>query len=70
MPPSSIVRVAAAVRPHYQLAAYGFAAAIPDRLNVTVGYDRGERIRADTNHLPITMRLAEPPEPCDWLQSA
>ena len=24
--------------------AYGFAAAIPDRLDVTVGYGRGERI--------------------------
>jgi hypothetical protein len=23
-----------------------------------------------TNDLPITMRLAEPPEPCEWLRSA
>jgi hypothetical protein len=31
---------------------------------------RGERHSPATNDLPITMRLAEPPEPCDWLQSA
>ena len=31
---------------------------------------RGERTSADTNDLPITMRLAEPPEPCEWLRSA
>jgi len=31
---------------------------------------RGERDSPATNDLPITMRLAEPPEPCEWLQSA
>ena len=31
---------------------------------------RGERDSPATNDLPITMRLAEPPEPCDWLRSA
>ena len=31
---------------------------------------RGERDSPATNDLPITMRLAEPPEPSDWLQSA
>jgi hypothetical protein len=31
---------------------------------------RGERDSPATNDLPITMRLAEPPEPSEWLQSA
>ena len=31
---------------------------------------RGERDSPETNDLPITMRLAEPPEPFDWLRSA
>ena len=31
---------------------------------------RGERDSPATNDLPITMRLAEPPEPCHWLQIA
>ena len=31
---------------------------------------RGERDSPATNDLPITMRLAEPPEPCEWLRSA
>ena len=33
--------------------AYGFAAAIPDRLDVTVGYGRGERSSAHTIQLSI-----------------
>ena len=49
--------------------ACGFAAAIPDRLDVTVGYGRGERESPATTDLPV-MRLAEPPEPCEWLRSA
>ncbi len=53
-----------------QAVAHGFAAAIPDRLDVTVGYGRGERDSPATTDLPITMRLAEPPEPFDWLRSA
>ena len=31
---------------------------------------RGERDSPATTDLPITMRLAEPPEPFDWLESA
>ena len=31
---------------------------------------RGERDSPATDDLPITMRLAEPPEACDWLLSA
>ena len=31
---------------------------------------RGERDSPATNDLPITMRLAEPPEPFDWLRTA
>jgi len=31
---------------------------------------RGERDSPATNDLPITMRLAEPPEPSEWLKSA
>jgi hypothetical protein len=31
---------------------------------------RGERHSPATTDLPITMRLAELPESCDWLQSA
>jgi len=31
---------------------------------------RGERHSPATNDLPVTMRLAEPPESCEWLRSA
>jgi hypothetical protein len=31
---------------------------------------RGERGCPATIDLPVTMRLAEPPEPCEWLRSA
>jgi len=31
---------------------------------------RGERGCPATTDLPIMMRLAEPPEPCEWLRSA
>ena len=31
---------------------------------------RGERDSPATTDLPVTMRLAEPPEPFDWLRSA
>jgi len=34
----------------------------------TIG--RGERSSPATNDLPITMRLAEPPEPCELVRSA
>ncbi len=33
-------------------------------------FGRGERDCPATTDLPITMRLAEPPEPFDWLRSA
>jgi hypothetical protein len=39
--------------------AYGFAAAIPDRLDVTVGYGRGERSSAHT----IQMSIRIEPQP-------
>jgi hypothetical protein len=50
--------------------ARGLHVAIPERLELTVGYGRGERSRASINDLPITMRLAERPEPCDLVRSA
>ena len=44
------------------------------RLRTEIGtlrcFGRGERDSPATNDLLITMRLAEPPESCDWLQSA
>jgi hypothetical protein len=33
-------------------------------------FGRGERDSPATTDLPITIRLAEPPEPFDWLRSA
>ena len=33
-------------------------------------FGRGERDSPATNDLPITMRLAKPPEPCDLVRSA
>jgi hypothetical protein len=33
-------------------------------------FGRGERHSPAITDLPITMRLAEPPEPFDWLRSA
>jgi hypothetical protein len=33
-------------------------------------FGRGERDSPSTNDHPITMRLAEPAEPFDWLRSA
>jgi len=38
--------------------------------SASAGYGRGERDSPATNDLQITMRLAEPPEPLDWLRSA
>lgn len=32
-------------------------------------FGRGERDGPATNDLPITMRLAQPPEPCDLIRS-
>jgi hypothetical protein len=39
-----------------------------ERTKESIG--RGERHSPATTDLPITMRLAEPPEPCEWLRSA
>ena len=39
--------------------------------SISIGQSgRGERDSPATSDLPITMRLAEPPAPCDWLLSA
>ncbi len=53
-------------------AALGMAAALPaEGLELRIsGYGRGERDSPATSDLPITMRLAEPPEPCDLVRSA
>lgn len=51
----------------------GLDAALPPvmELNSKIGeFGRGERDSPATNDLPVTMRLAEPPEPFDWLRSA
>ena len=51
----------------------GLDAALPAvfELSATIAeFGRGERDSPATNDLPITMRLAEPPEPFDWLRSA
>jgi hypothetical protein len=41
------------------------------RHSISVGQSgRGERLCAATNDLPITMRLAEPPEPFELVRSA
>ena len=48
---------------------HGLAAALPAELRILVN-GRGERDSPATNDLPITMRLAEPPEPSNWLKSA
>jgi len=53
--------------------ALGLDAALPAvfELRGQIGeFGRGERDSPATNDLPITMRLAESPEPCDWLRSA
>lgn len=39
--------------------AHGFAAVIPERLELTVGYGRGERSRADTLRVIVRGSLAE-----------
>ena len=50
--------------------ARGQAAAIDGELRVKVRKTgRGERDSPATNDL-LVMRLAEPPEPCEWLRSA
>jgi hypothetical protein len=64
------------IHPTPEADAHGWSAAfgsVPLLLNAgrTFSTDgRGERLSPETNDLPITMRLAEPPEPMDWLKSA
>ncbi len=48
---------------------HGLADVLPEEFGISVS-GRGERDSPATTDLPITMRLAEPPEPCDWLKSA
>jgi hypothetical protein len=49
----------------------GWAAAMSGEFRVEVRKTgRGERDCPATTDLPITMRLAEPPESCAWLRSA
>jgi hypothetical protein len=47
--------------------AIGFHEVIPERLDLTVGYGRGERLRPDTNDLIGTVRVAVQgdPDPLD-----
>ena len=51
----------------------GLDAALPavfELIGTIAEFGLGERDSPATNDLPITMRLAEPPERSDWLQSA
>jgi hypothetical protein len=51
----------------------GLDAALPPTIELEsqIGeFGRGERHSPATTDVPITMRLAEPPEPFDWLRSA
>ena len=49
----------------------GRAAATTGEFSVGVSKTgRGERDSPATTDVPITMRIAEPPEPCGWLRSA
>ena len=64
-------------RLEYELSAdaidLGLDAALPPIMELkgkVAEFGRGERDSPATTDLPITMRLAEPPEPFDWLQSA
>jgi len=53
--------------------ALGLDAALPavfELQDQIAEFGRGERDSPATNDLPITMRLAEPPEPSEWLKSA
>jgi hypothetical protein len=61
----------ASIVPTPEAEAFGLTAAWSGALRCSIGsYGRGERDSPATTDLPITMRLAEPPEPCDWLRSA
>jgi hypothetical protein len=57
--------------PSVEAEARGWAAAMSVEFRVEeCKTGRGERDSPATNDLPITMRLAEPPEPCDLVRSA
>jgi hypothetical protein len=56
--------------PSVEAEARGWAAAMTGEFIVESTNGRGERDSPATTDLPITMRLAEPPEPFDWLRSA
>jgi hypothetical protein len=56
--------------PSVDAKACDWAAAMAGEFRVEVRKTgRGERDSPATNDLPITMRLAEPPEPCDLVRS-
>ena len=57
--------------PSVEAEARGWAAAMSGEFRVEVRKTgRGERGCPATTDLPVIMRLAEPPEPCEWLRSA
>ena len=57
--------------PSVEAEARGWGAAMSGGLRIEERKTgRGERPSPATTDLPITMRLAEPPEPFDWLRSA
>jgi hypothetical protein len=61
------------IHPTPEADAHGWSDAfgpVPMLLNGFSTDGRGERHSPATNDLPITMRLAEPPEPFDWLRTA
>jgi hypothetical protein len=55
------------IEPTPSAIAVGFVLAFS---RASAGYGRGERGCPATTDLPVIMRLAEPPEPCEWLRSA
>ena len=58
-------------RMHLEPTPAAVAAGLADAFSsASAGVGRGERGCPATNDLLITMRLAEPPEPCEWLRSA
>ncbi|HSV92137.1 MAG TPA: hypothetical protein VLH81_03635 [Desulfobacterales bacterium] len=56
--------------PRVEAEARGWAAAMSGEFRIEIKNGRRERGGPATTDLPITMRLAEPPEPIDWLRSA
>jgi hypothetical protein len=55
------------LKPTPAAVAAGLVDAFP---SASAGSGRGERDHPATSDPPVTMRLAEPPEPCDRLRSA